>query len=152
MLVIGHGTSMARSFSIITYEETLDVHFNITSTANVFNPITSGQYLVSSVTTTATTISNAYFTNSTLTSYTTAEVLSSDQFESDVSYWLRDYYAYNLTHNTYLGNFHFHSLELDINLTCSSGGSVVSLDAHNADGYTFDGCKRSKCHSELGHN
>ena len=152
MLIWGHGISTARSFSIITFEETLDVHLNITTTFESFSLINPSQFPISSILASSVTISNYTITRSSLTSYTIEEVLSSDQFESDVSYWLRDYYAYNLTHNTYLGNFHFHSLELNINLTCSSGGSVVSLDAHNADGHAFDGCKRSKCHSELGQN
>ena len=105
MLAWGHGASSARSISIITYEETLGVHHNITTSGNTFNSLVSSQYLVTSVPVSTMTISNYPTTNNVLTSYTTSEVLDSDQFESDVSYWLRDYYAYNLTHINILVNY-----------------------------------------------
>ena len=104
MLIWGHGVGAVRSFSIITYEETLGIHFNITNAANAFISLTPTQYPVTSVATSAMTISNYPVTNSALTSYTTSEVVDSDQFLSDISYWLRDYYAYNLVHNAYIGN------------------------------------------------
>ena len=112
----------------ITYEETLGIHFNITNAANAFISLTSTQYPVTSVATSAMIISNYPVTNTALTSYTTSEVVDSDQFLSDVSYWLRDYYAYSLVHNTYIGiTILIINLEKDINLTCSSSGGSVSL-------------------------
>ena len=110
MLACGHGTSGARSFSIITYEETLGVHFNITTSGNVFNAILPAQYSITSLGTATMVMSNYLITNTIPTSYAVSEVLDSDQFLSDVSYWLRDYYAYNLTHNTYIGKWYGLSL------------------------------------------
>ena len=107
MLVWGHGVGLVRSFSIITYEETLGIHFNITNSANTFTSLISTQYPVTSVATSTMIISNYPVTNTALTPYTTSEVIDSDQFLSDISYWLRDYYAYNLVHNSYIGIHNF---------------------------------------------
>ena len=102
MLACGHGVSLLRAFSLISYEDTLDTHENITLSAMTYNA-EAVMYAISNVGTSTTTISNYAVTNETMTSYTTFEILDSDQFVSSVSYWLNDYYAYNLTYNTYIG-------------------------------------------------
>ena len=67
MIVYGHGVGKVRSFSIITYEETLGIHFNITNAANAFISLTSTQYPVTSVATSTMIISNYPVTNTALT-------------------------------------------------------------------------------------
>ena len=146
MLVCGHGVGGALSFSIITYEETLDIHFNITSSTSTFTVQTSAQYPVSYSAVSTMTISSYTVTNSTLTSYVTSEVSNSDQFLSDISYWLRDYYAYNLVHNTYIGkNSYFHIFRkrnqsyLFIKRIISKHCPLIAdLDCH-----AYKDCKRS---------
>ena len=61
MLICGHGSSTTRSFAMITYEETLGVHYNITLATSLFNTLAASDYQAITVQSTSTPVSNYAF-------------------------------------------------------------------------------------------